>query len=268
MGEFACNSTPKKGGLLFGLLLLTACVGPTSNLPTVNPADLEAEAEKQLIVAIRDRDRQAQRLAQVSVPILAANTNHCGNNIKNRAGAQFHTVRLDTSMVNRRAAIAARGLSRAGEVKVAYTLPGMPADGVLLPGDVVTRINGVSAYGVMSGASRVNHQRPFFRVRVLRDGQQQDFRIPTVPVCSYRVLLVPNDAVNAAAGNNTIIVTTGIIRLLDSDQDLALLFGHELAHLTRNHQAAAKTNAMIGAMIAAVVSGVIGVDVVNRKSVV
>lgn len=263
MREYACNRTPQKGGLLLGLLLLSACVGPTSNLPTANPADIQAEAEKQLVVAIRERDRLAQRLARISVPILAANTNQCGGNIKNRAGMEFQTALLNTSMVNRRAAVAARGLSRAGEVKVAFTIPGMPADGVLLPGDIVTRINGVSAYGVMSGASRVNQQLPFFRVRVLRDGQQLDFRIPTVPVCSYRVLLVPSDKINAAAGNNTIIVTTAITRFLDSDKDLALLFGHELAHLTRNHQAAAKTNAMIGAMIAAVVSGVIGVDVVD-----
>lgn len=263
MVELSYSSTTQKSGLLFGLFLLSACVGPTSNLPTANPADIQAEAEKQLVVAIRERDRLAQRLARISVPILAANTNQCGGNIKNRAGMEFQTALLNTSMVNRRAAVAARGLSRAGEVKVAFTIPGMPADGVLLPGDIVTRINGVSAYGVMSGASRVNQQLPFFRVRVLRDGQQLDFRIPTVPVCSYRVMLVPSDKINAAAGNNTIIVTTAITRFLDSDKDLALLFGHELAHLTRNHQAAAKTNAMIGAMIAAVVSGVIGVDVVD-----
>lgn len=263
MGEFAHVSATQRGGLLAGLLLLSACVAPTSNLPAVNPADVQTEAEKQLTVVIRERDQLAQRLAQVSVPILAANTNQCGGNIKNRAGVQFSTALLNTSMVNRRAAVAARGLSRPGEVRVAFTIPGMPADRVLFPDDIVTRINGANAYAVMSGQSRVNYQLPIFRLRVLRDGQQLDFRIPTKPVCSYRVILSKNQEVQALAGDNTIIFTTGIMRLMDSDRDLALVFGHELAHLTRNHQAAKKANAAIGAIIAAVVSGAIGVDVVD-----
>lgn len=263
MIESRHRSIIHNGALAAGLALLSGCVGPTSNLPPVNPADLQVEAEKQMVVAIRERDRHAQRLAQVGIPILAANTNQCGNNIKNRVGAEFHTAQLNTSMVTRRAMVKARGLSRAGEVKVAYTIPGTPADGVLFPGDIVTRINGVSAYSVMSGATKVNQQLPFFRVRVLRDGQESDFRIPTVPVCSYRVILTSNQDVQATAGNNTIVFTTGIMRLMDSDRDLALVFGHELAHLTRNHQAAKQTNAAIGALIAAVVSGAIGVDVVD-----
>jgi len=246
-----------------GLVALSACVGPTSNLPTVNPADLQTEAEKQLAISIRERDRHGQRLAQIGVPILAANTNQCGDNIRNRAGVQFHSALLNTSIVKRRAAVEARGLSRAGEVRVAYTLPGMPADGVLFPGDIVTRINGKNAYAVISGQLRVNYQLPFFRVRILRDGREMDFRIPTVPVCSYRVVMTNNEDVGAFAARNTIIFTTGIMRLMDSDRDIALVFGHELAHLTRNHQAAKRANAAISALIAAVVSGAIGVDVVD-----
>ena len=263
MGEFVHSRATQRGGLLVGLLLLSACVAPTSNLPTANPAELQIEAEKQLALSIRERDRFGQRLGQIGVPILAANTEQCGDNIRNRAGVQFHTALLNTSTINRRAAVDARGLSRPGEVKVAYTIPGLPADGVLFAGDIVTRINGVSAYAVLSGQSRVNYQLPIFRVRILRDGQQLDFRIPTVPVCNYRTILTKDEDVGAFAGQNTIIFTTGIMRLMDSDRDIALAFGHEMAHLTRNHQAAKKTNEVIGAMIAAVVSSAIGVNVVD-----
>ena len=263
MGELAHSKATQGGGLLVALLLLSACVAPTSNLPTANPAELQIEAEKQLALSLRQRDRFGQRLGQIGVPILAANTEQCGDNIRNRAGVQFHTVLLNTSIVSRRAAVAARGLSRAGEVKVAYTIPGMPADGVLFAGDIVTRINGVNAYAAVSGLTKMNNELPIFRVRILRDGQQLDFRIPTVPVCSYRVIMTNDEDVGAFAGQNTIIFTTGIMRLMDSDRDIALVFGHEMAHLTRNHIAAKKTNAAIGALIAAVVSGAIGVDVVD-----
>lgn len=248
---------------MVALALMTACVAPTSRLPTVNPAEAQAEAEKQMAVAIEEDDRLAQRLAQVAVPILAANTDQCGDHIRNRAGVQFKTALLNQSTAARRAAVAARGLSRAGEVRVAYTMPGMPADGVLFPGEIVTRINGISAYAALSGQAKVNYQLPHLRVSVVRDGQQLNINMPTVPVCSYRVILLPRDAINAAAANDTIFVTTGIMRLLDSDRDVALVFGHELAHLTRHHQDAQRANAAIGAMIAAVVSGALGVDVVD-----
>lgn len=263
MGELTHGRATQRGGLLIGLLLLSACVAPTSNLPTANPAELQIEAEKQLALSLRQRDHFGQRLGQIGVPILAANTDQCSDNIRNRAGVQFHTALLNASIIDRRAAVAARGLSRAGEVKVAYTIPGMPADGVLFAGDIVTRINGVNAYAAVSGQAPVNYQLPLFRARVLRDGQQFDFRIPTVPVCSYRVIMTNEEDVGAFAGQNTIIFTTGIMRLMDSDKDIALVFGHELAHLTRNHIAAKKANAAIGALIAAVVSGAIGVDVVD-----
>ena len=130
MGEFAQRSATHKSALILGLSLLTACVAPTSNLPKVNPAEVQAEAEKQLTVAIMERDKHAQRLSRVGVPILAANTDQCGDTIKNRAGLQFHSALLNKSIIERRATVAARGLSRAGEVKIAYTVPGLPADGV------------------------------------------------------------------------------------------------------------------------------------------
>ena len=263
MGEFRQGSATQKGALVFGLLLLAACVAPTSQLPTVIPADTRAEAHKQLVISIRQRDAQAQRLARVAVPILAANTNQCGGNVRRRAGVYFVTAPLNTSSANIRAIVEARGLSRAGEVRVAYTIPGLPADGILVPGDVVTRINGVSAYGAASGTTQVNLQAPVLNVRVSRNGRKSDVSVPTVPVCSYRVFLAVSDQINALAGNNTIVLTTAIVRLMVSDRDLALVFSHELAHLTRNHQDAKKTNATIGAMIAAVVSGLTGVNVVD-----
>ncbi|NNE84426.1 MAG: M48 family metalloprotease [Alphaproteobacteria bacterium] len=230
----------------------------------MSAVDTQAEAHKQLVIAIRDRDEQARRLSRVSVPILAANTDQCAGNVRRRAGVHFNTALLNTSPATRRAVVEARNLSRPGEVQVSHTIPGLPADGVLAPGDVITRINGLSAYGAVTGASRVNlRQAPAVNAVVLRDGQQLDVAIPTVAVCNYRVILQVNDEVNAFAGNDTIIFTTGFMRLIDSDRDLALAFGHEMAHLTRKHQDAKKTNEIIGAMIGAVVSGATGVNVVD-----
>jgi hypothetical protein len=263
MGESEFGGAIQKGALVLGLALLSACVAPTSQLPQVSSVDTQAEAHKQRVIAIRENTKLAERLSQVAVPILAANTDRCSGNLKRRAGVNFSFARLNASPTTRRAQVAALGLSRVSEVQVGHTVPGFPADGVLLPGDVVTRINGASAYGAVTGSSRKNLQSKTLRVSLKRAGQVMDVSVPTIPVCAYRVILQASDEVNAFAGNDTIIFTTGFMRLMNSDRDLALAFGHEMAHLTRNHLAAKKANAAVGAIIAAVVSGVTGVNVVD-----
>ena len=49
-------------------------------------------------------------------------------------------------------------------------------------------------------------------------------------VCDYPVLLGDDDALNAYADGNNIIITRGMMRFLESDRELALVIGHELAH--------------------------------------
>lgn len=261
MDEYSHNNTTHKCSLVIGLLLLSACVAPTSNLPTASYADTQAEAHKQLVVVIRERDKQARRLARIAGPILAANTDQCGSDIRNLAGVFFTTAVLTESIVARRATIEARGLSRPGEVKVAYTYPGFPGENLVKPGEVVTAINGVNAYSAVAGLARPNMNLPTLKIRVIRDGQNTDVVIPTIPLCDYKVMLVNRDAVNAFAGGGRITFTTGFMRLVDEDRDLALIFGHEMAHLTRKHIEAAQTNELVGKLVGVVVSGLIGVDV-------
>ena len=47
--------------------------------------------------------------------------------------------------------------------------------------------------------------------------------------------VVENDTVDALATPETITITTGMLRFLRSDDELALVVGHELAHITRRH---------------------------------
>lgn len=47
--------------------------------------------------------------------------------------------------------------------------------------------------------------------------------------------VVESDAVDAFATPETITITTGMLRFLRSDDELAIVVGHELAHITRRH---------------------------------
>ena len=54
-------------------------------------------------------------------------------------------------------------------------------------------------------------------------------------MCSYPVRLVNDQIINAFADGKNIIVTAGLMRFVESDDELALIVGHELAHNTMEH---------------------------------
>lgn len=64
--------------------------------------------------------------------------------------------------------------------------------------------------------------------------------------------VVENDAVDAFATPETITFTTGMLRFLRSDDELAIVIGHELAHITRRH-----TLGRVALMVPPLVLGVI-----------
>lgn len=64
--------------------------------------------------------------------------------------------------------------------------------------------------------------------------------------------VVEDDAVDAFATPGAITVTTGMLRFLRSDDELAVVVGHELAHLTRRH-----TLGRVGLALPSVVLGVL-----------
>ncbi len=57
-----------------------------------------------------------------------------------------------------------------------------------------------------------------------------------------------------------------MLRFAETDEEVALVLGHELAHNTRGHIASRQGNALIGAIFGAVLTGLTGVDVTNLGS--
>ncbi len=62
---------------------------------------------------------------------------------------------------------------------------------------------------------------------------------------------------------NGIYVTTGMLRFARSDDELALVIGHELAHNTRGHIAAKMGNMLLGSLLGAGLSVATGVNVTD-----
>lgn len=72
--------------------------------------------------------------------------------------------------------------------------------------------------------------------------------------CSFQVGYESSNAVNAyATGSGSIVVTAGLLNIVDNDAELAAVVAHEFGHHIANHIAEAGTRTALGALAGAVV---------------
>ncbi len=67
--------------------------------------------------------------------------------------------------------------------------------------------------------------------------------------CYYYFDIKQEDVPNAYADGENVVVTSGMMRFLEGDDELAVIIGHELAHNFMDHLNANNTNRMAGALV-------------------
>ena len=108
----------------------------------------------------------------------------------------------------------------------------------VLAGDVIKSVDGLPVYGLSDVAYVVTHKSPQQQVElsVARAGVLRNvaFRLESKPLdVSFR--MVDAQEVNAGANPNLIVVTYGLMRFVKNDDEIAVVLGHELAHIARGH---------------------------------
>ena len=132
-------------------------------------------------------------------------------------------------------------------VTVAIAIEGAPARKAgLSNGDVITHVNG-EVLPVGTGATDRFIARSNAAARAgavtLRLKGGREISIPPDAVCDYPALLVRSPDTNAAADGTSFAITTGLYDVTRSDDELAVILGHELAHNVLGHLAAGTTAA-------------------------
>ena len=87
-------------------------------------------------------------------------------------------------------------------------------------------------------------------------------------ICGNKVLHIESGQVNAFTDGENIGITTGMLDFA-SDEELALVIAHELAHCIENHIGKKKTNSWLGSLAGGIVDGLagsIGVHTYGRYS--
>jgi membrane-associated protease RseP (regulator of RpoE activity) len=257
--------------MLFPLLtlLLAACVAPQTRTPTMDKQAIDTEAQKQKELVIEAWLKDQGHLQTVSSKILTSGTSLCGEHVGPYFGVDTWTKQDLTP--DWQAAAESR-YSLGDEIQISFVVPGSPAETAgLKAGDVVLSLNdkpvvsGKEAGKLfaenLKGAGKLGPVE--FVVR--RDYVEQKFQVTPSSACDFQTRLAQNSEKNAYADGKNIVVNQGMMDFFKSDDEMALVLSHELAHNAMRHMDAQKTNATIGSLVGLLLDVAAAVGGVNTN---
>lgn len=231
--------------LAAALLFLTGAVSACGSKAPVAEADLEiSDPAEQRLIALTDLD---QRVARVGYRLSAANAELCPA-VRNSAGWLLHAA-SQYSPELRPGAETRFGLD--GDLPGLLAVPeGSAADlAGLRRGDLLLSVNGRAlSRGVYRRSAafegiEVNIQRLDLAlaagpvaITFRRDGNDQTLTVTPQRACGYDVQLDPSDELNARADGKRLYITTAMAGFTTTDDELAVVLGHELAHHVLGHR--------------------------------
>ncbi|MGB1289456.1 MAG: M48 family metalloprotease [Porticoccaceae bacterium] len=253
-----------KIGMILAVLVLTnACAAPNTVRVNYDSAEISAEAALQRELALKKILDYKQRLNTVSYPILKAATKFCDSKKSFSMGARGSS----SSDYKNEWRSTANKIFGGDEYVVTWVAEQGPAaksglavnDRILAINDVKFGTSNQQHKKFYAEASRINKNTAPIKSLLVKRGDQlleMDIRLETI--CGYPVVLRESDAVNAYADGMRIIITKGMMRFAQQDQELALVVAHELGHNLMGHLDKKKTNHMLGTIIdlAAAANGV------------
>ena len=249
--------------LLLATFYLAACAAPNTVRVNYDSAEISAEAALQRELALKKILDYKQRLNTVSYPILKAATKFCASKKSFSMGARGSS----SSDYKNEWRSTANKIFGGDEYIVTWVAEQGPAaksglavnDRILAINDVKFGTSNQQHKKFYAEASRINKNTAPIKSLLVKRGDQlleMDIRLETI--CGYPVVLRESDAVNAYADGKRIIITKGMMRFAQQDQELALVVAHELGHNLMGHLDKKKTNHMLGTIIdlAAAANGV------------
>ena len=244
-------------GVIAGAWLCAGCAMPDSVLPALPKSEVEAEQRKEQIAHIRDYYTQLNRVENVGFRIRVANRRFC---IDNTALIGLHAATVQ-SLPKKYRSYSHEAL------EISWTKPtvisivdGSPASVAgFKVGDRVLTLNNdvVPSYRTdswMTDWLRKNGEKPV-RISFRRDGQDDERIVYPVLACAIPISYVSDPVPNAFTDNKKIVVQSGFLRSLQTDSELAVVVGHELAHVTMEHFQKRTQNTLLGELGGALIDG-------------
>lgn len=226
-----------------------ACAGPSTTFPDLSPEEIASERRKQVLLQIQTYFSQLGRLNRVAYRIAHAGRADCKEKVAYDFG--FSTVAPNDLSEKRKAmAVEALGLD-AGTSAVISVAEGSPAAqaGVAV-GDELVSFNGRRVPRTKPAdwiaLFLIKNEGQPVRLELRRAAQTETRVITPVQRCSIPILLAAEPNTNASTDGERIVIFSGMLRIAQTDDELAAIVGHELAHVTMGHLEKSEQNRMAG----------------------
>ena len=244
------------------LLVLAGCATPTLKTPSTQSAEVRQEEHKQRVAYVKALIDEQERVARVAHQIAVNTVDLCGGRSTLTTGAYFFDWDLTTDewvdIANEAIGI---NLHTPG-IEILMVMEDSPAEEAgILPGDRVVRLNdwaipsGKGSYYKFIRRLRIlsKQSQDSIKLTIQRDAEFIDVNINSVPACEFPVVLQDDETINAYADGRKVVINRGMLRYAQSDDELALVIGHEFSHNALGHIDAKMQNLRVGAHIGMVV---------------
>ncbi len=235
-------------------LILIGCAAPQTRAPSISNATTDAETKKQQELVVEDYMSNYKKLQNVSSRIITNGTDLCGDktssyygfNYWNQDGFKPAWKEITKSKYN---------LDE--KFRILHVVEKSPAEkATLKEGDVLVSINHwlvpIGKDADKQLAQKLTEQGKSLgpvELAVLRDGAEHKVSITPVKSCDFQVHLAPDDTKNAYADGTNIVMYKGMMDFFKTDEEMALVLSHELAHNAMKHIEAKKKNATTGGVL-------------------
>lgn len=221
---------------------LFGCAAPTTQRVQVTSQQTSAEARRQMDLLAEELLAERVRLHGVHWQLATNSTAMCP---KLTRSAGLFTMTVPKGEL----AASFNRLGISNEPTVVAVVPNSAAEiAGVKPGDIAVSMWGVPASDLAGARERARVARDGepMPVVVRRNGKDVTLTLQPVLACDYPAVVSDGTEINAYADGERIVVTRGMMAFARSDDELALVVAHEMAHNTMRHMDAKKTNAVAG----------------------
>lgn len=243
-------------------VLATGCATRLDR-PEVADSALEAERREQQAYALKLALERQERLWRVGTRLRIAGADLCEDAVTPLYGmfvVSFADLDEDQQQVASR-------LKLGSGVRVRAVLGGSPAEQAgVHAGMQILEANGEQVEdGEDLGEGLEEAEEDGQLELVVQQGAGPEARLALrgVDGCKYAISLGESDAVNAFADGEQVVITTGMMRFVENDDELALVVGHEIAHNALHHIRQRKVVQGVGmglGLLLDIASAVVGVN--------
>jgi len=245
--------------LLISLLILISGCAPTlKEIPEVPKEAIEAERQKQRKLALFTYFERKEKLNNVWYNLITGARPFCKENVRPIYGFEVHDKTMykeeDVKLLSERFVLNHKPT-------VWYVKQDFPAyKSGLKVNDKILKINGKEVKNTREVLEIVRKSKSL-KLLIERNGELLNIEMQPIEGCDYEVYLIFHESVNAwASPPNRVFVTTGLMRFIQNEKELALVLGHELSHHILGHISKKMGNMIIGSVIDILIAVTTGVN--------